>query len=214
MYGRPGPFERTLGLHANTAVSSVLVSSWVGSRRSACERRHEVHPCVPGLGSALLPLDTRAQYTTAKSARSQHKSCSCQLRPPTRRSNQLGPVSGLPNPTLQRNRLCFQSAATRTRDRRLRSWGGGRGGFPIVKPHRRPFGAQFLQLGRELLEDTRAGRSLQRRDAVQLARRVLESEPVRPAKAVLEANDRDLLTRAVDLLGSDARKCRRTICEI
>jgi hypothetical protein len=70
----------------------------------------------------------------------------------------------------------------------------------VVNCDRGPFGGQFLQLGRGLLEDIRAGRSVQRRDAVRLARMVLESGPVRMAEAVLEADDRDLLTRVVDLL--------------
>ncbi|HMI92042.1 MAG TPA: hypothetical protein VK509_11790 [Polyangiales bacterium] len=51
-----------------------------------------------------------------------------------------------------------------------------------------------------LLEDIRAGRVVQRRDAVRLARLILESSVVRMAEAVLEADDRQLLPRLVELL--------------
>jgi hypothetical protein len=70
----------------------------------------------------------------------------------------------------------------------------------VVNSDRRPFGGQFLQLGRQLLEDISAGRPVRRRDAVVLARAVLESQAVRAAEAVLEADDRELLPRLVELL--------------
>jgi hypothetical protein len=50
------------------------------------------------------------------------------------------------------------------------------------------------------LEDIAAGRPIHRRDAVALARAVLESASVRAAEAVLEASDRELLPRLNELL--------------
>jgi hypothetical protein len=63
-----------------------------------------------------------------------------------------------------------------------------------------PFGGQFAELARTLLEEIRAGRPVHRRSAVRLARSILESATARMAEAVLEANDRQLLPRLVDLL--------------
>jgi hypothetical protein len=51
-----------------------------------------------------------------------------------------------------------------------------------------------------LLEDVRAGCAVQRRDAVRMARLVLESGPVRMAEAVLEAPDKELIMRLIELL--------------
>jgi hypothetical protein len=51
-----------------------------------------------------------------------------------------------------------------------------------------------------VLEDISAGKPVRRRDAVTLARAVLESEVVRAAEAVLEADDATLLTRLVEML--------------
>jgi hypothetical protein len=63
-----------------------------------------------------------------------------------------------------------------------------------------PFGGQVAELARPLLEDIHAGRPVQRRGAVRLARSTLESAAVRMAAAVLEADDRQLVPRLVDLL--------------
>jgi hypothetical protein len=63
-----------------------------------------------------------------------------------------------------------------------------------------PFGGQFAEVARVLLEDIHAGRPVQRRDAVRLARSILESSVVRMAEAVLEADDRQLVPRLVELL--------------
>jgi hypothetical protein len=65
-----------------------------------------------------------------------------------------------------------------------------------VKCDAGPFGGQFLALGRAVLEDISAGWPVRRRDAVTLARAVLEGAAV----AVLEADDRELLVRLVELL--------------
>jgi hypothetical protein len=51
-----------------------------------------------------------------------------------------------------------------------------------------------------VLEDISAGRPVRRRDAVALARDVLDSDVVRAAEAVLAADDAVLLTRVVDFL--------------
>ena len=63
-----------------------------------------------------------------------------------------------------------------------------------------PYRDQFLPLGRAILDDIAAGRSIRRRDAIALARAVLESEVVRAAEAVLSANDATLLARLGELL--------------
>jgi hypothetical protein len=69
-----------------------------------------------------------------------------------------------------------------------------------VKCDAGPFGGQFLALGRAALEDVGAGRPVRRSDAVTLARAELEGAAVRAAEAVLEADDRELLPRLVELL--------------
>jgi integrase len=71
-----------------------------------------------------------------------------------------------------------------------------------VKCDAGPFGGQFLALGRAMLEDIGAGAQVRRSDAVALARGVLESTAVRAAEAVLEADDRDLIPRLVELLNA------------
>jgi hypothetical protein len=63
-----------------------------------------------------------------------------------------------------------------------------------------PLRDRFQRIGRALLEDISSGRPLRRRDAVMLAREVLESELVRAAEAVLEADDASLCARVVELL--------------
>ena len=63
-----------------------------------------------------------------------------------------------------------------------------------------PFGGQVAEVARVLLEDIHAGRPVERRDAVRLARSILESSVVRMAEAVLEAGDRELVPRLVELL--------------
>jgi len=63
-----------------------------------------------------------------------------------------------------------------------------------------PVRDHFQQVGRALLEDIAAGRAVRRRDAVMIAREVLESEVVRAAVAVLEADDARLCARVVELL--------------
>lgn len=55
---------------------------------------------------------------------------------------------------------------------------------------------------------------MQRRDAVRLARMVLESGPVRMAEAVLKAEDRELLARVVNLLEETLESARRPSCAI
>jgi len=54
--------------------------------------------------------------------------------------------------------------------------------------------------GRALLADIAAGLPIQRRDAVLLAREVLDCQIVRAAQSVLEADDGSLCARLVELL--------------
>jgi len=54
-------------------------------------------------------------------------------------------------------------------------------------------------LARRLVLDVQAGKPIARRDAVALARAVLESDVVRAAEAVLEAGDGELATRVIEL---------------
>jgi hypothetical protein len=72
--------------------------------------------------------------------------------------------------------------------------------LPMVSSGSGLYGGQIAEVARALLEDIGAGRAVQRRDAVRLARSILESAVVRLAGAVLEADDRQLLPRLVDLL--------------
>jgi hypothetical protein len=60
---------------------------------------------------------------------------------------------------------------------------------------------QFVALGRAVLKDIGAGRPVRRRDAV-IVLRVLEGVVVRAAAAVLEADERELLPRLVELLNA------------
>lgn len=58
----------------------------------------------------------------------------------------------------------------------------------------------FQSLGVALLGEVVAGRAVRRRDAVVLARMVLESAAVRAAESLLEADDAELLPRLTALL--------------
>jgi hypothetical protein len=59
---------------------------------------------------------------------------------------------------------------------------------------------RFESMGCTLLNDISAGRTAERRDAVTLAHSVLESDVIRAAEAVLNADDATLLARVVELL--------------
>jgi hypothetical protein len=73
-----------------------------------------------------------------------------------------------------------------------------------------PFGDQFERPARMLLEDIRAGRPVQRRDAIRLARFVLENAAVRLAEAVLEAGDTELLVPVLELLEATINPARES----
>lgn len=69
-----------------------------------------------------------------------------------------------------------------------------------VRSDRGQSGGRFREAARELLVRIEEGQPVSRREAVRLARMVLEADAVRAAEAVLEADDAHLVARVTHLL--------------